>query len=245
MLIILNWKSYIEDKASATRLYKKSADLARRSKHTLVACVPAVFLGLFGGSKSKLAVGVQDISDAESGAHTGENTAGMARSLGASYAIIGHSEKRASGDTDAIVVQKVVRALAKGLVPVVCVGEETRDEKLHYLDTLREQVSLVLSGVPEIKRKSIIFAYEPLWAINHGDHAITAEDLYETITYIRKIVMEHTSDVIAKKVKILYGGSVEVSNVAYLAKDGGVNGFLVGHASVDSKKLTALMGALK
>ncbi len=169
----------------------------------------------------------------------------MARSLGAAYAIIGHSEKRSSGDTDAVVVQKVIRALAKGLIPIVCVGEEERDEKLHYLDTLREQVSNVLSGVPEVKRKSIIFAYEPLWAINKGDHAITAEDLYETITYIRKVVMEHTNTASANKTRILYGGSVEVTNVAYLAKDGGVNGFLIGHASADSKKLTALMGALK
>ena len=243
MLIALNWKSYVQTKKEAKALSALLVRKVGRSKHQYVVCPPAPFAHLITTRKN-IFLGAQDVSLQKAGAHTGEITAEVLAEAKVEYVIVGHSERRAAGESEETVAAKTVRVLSQGMTPIVCVGESSRDSSLDYLSVLRAQVSSVLFAVPEVKRGAVVFAYEPLWAINNGDQAMKSEELYETIAYIRKIILEHTSDAKAKKAILLYGGSVEHSNITYLMQEGGVNGFLIGHASADSKKLAALIEAV-
>ena len=161
------------------------------------------------------------------------------------YAIIGHSERRARGDTDAIVSEKVRNAFANKIIPIVCIGESERDPDAQYLGFLREQMRTVFQPLDTKDRQKVILAYEPIWAIGKtAADALRPDDLNEMVLYIRKILTEYMSGSAAENLKIIYGGSVEAGNIVSLAEDTGVDGFLPGHASADPATFTALIKAL-
>jgi triosephosphate isomerase (TIM) len=247
MLIVANWKAYVDDLARAKQLFTRAKRLATEGgRLELVIAPPAPYLGFFGRRKlSSVALGVQDISSVTLGAATGEVTAATARSLGVEYAIIGHSERRARGDTDAVVKEKLRHALAHDLTPILCVGEKERDTNGNYLAHIREQITSALRDLDARDYTRVLIAYEPLWAINKtADEAINENDLAEMVLYIRKVVAENTVAKSVTKTKVLYGGSVEPENVRDLAGGSGVDGFLVGHASVDPALFSQLIRAL-
>lgn len=244
MLIVGNWKSYVEKKEDAKELVASAKRIAGKSKHKLVVAPPAPYLALFAGARSKVAFAAQDVSDTMVGAATGEISAAAAKGAGASFAIVGHSERRARGETDAVVAEKAVRALSAGLVPILCVGEKTRDREAAYLAELRAQLDAVFGKLPPKDRAKVIVAYEPVWAIGKtAKDAMAPADLAEMALYIRKILAQHLPEKDAKRVKVLYGGSVEEGSVRGLAAEGGVDGFLVGHASAEPKAFAALVKA--
>lgn len=245
MLIVSNWKAYVErvDKAKALLAAAKRA--AGKGGHELVLAPPAPYLALIAAGRSKVRFASQDVSLVTAGAHTGEMTAAAVAGAGASYAIIGHSERRAAGETDADVLEKVRHALANKLTPVVCVGERERDVDAKYLKFIREQVASVFAPLSPKERLSIVIAYEPIWAIGKSaSEAITTTDLAELILYIRKVLGDYIPGKGNQKVRILYGGSVEPGNIRMLAAGSGVDGFLIGHASVDVPTYTALVKAI-
>lgn len=246
MLIVANWKAYVEDVAKAKALLASASRLAQKGSHEIVLGPPFPFLGLIAQTKKKnLAFAAQDVSLATGGAHTGEVTAAQLAGAGAAYVIIGHSERRAAGETDAVIVEKVKHALAQGLTPIVCVGERERDEDAQYLAKLREQVSAVVAPLSPKERLRLVIAYEPIWAIGRSAlQAITPIDLAEMVRYIRKVLADHIPGKASARVRILYGGSVEPSNVRDLAAGGEVDGFLIGHASVDVPTFSALVKQL-
>ncbi len=246
MLIAANWKAYVETPTKARALVASAKRLALRSKHTLVLAPTYPHIGLFpGAGKKNLALGAQDISIAEGGAATGEVTGKQLKSLGVSYVIVGHSERRATGETNELIARKAQQAIANKLTPILCVGERTRDADATYLQELRAQVTAVLSALTPKDRGTIVIAYEPVWAIGRSAReAITPADLAEMILYIRKLLAEHVTVKAAAKIKILYGGSVEPGNVRELAEGGKVDGFLIGHASVDVPTFTDLVKKL-
>ena len=138
MLIVANWKAYVEDLPKAKKLFATSKSLAKRNISTIVLAPPAPFLGaLAAGNTSAVAFAAQDVSATLGGAQTGEATAPAYAGAGATYAIIGHSERRAAGDTDALVAQKLALSLSHGLVPILCVGERARDGEGRYLSFIR------------------------------------------------------------------------------------------------------------
>jgi triosephosphate isomerase (TIM) len=142
MLIVANWKAYIEDVGKAKKLFAISKRLARTTGFDFVLAPPAPLLGaLAANNKSEVAFAAQDISATTGGATTGEATGGVYAAAGASYAIVGHSERRAQGDTDAVVAEKLARACANGLTPILCVGERKRDGEGRYLAFLREELT--------------------------------------------------------------------------------------------------------
>ncbi len=245
MLIVSNWKAYVESSASAKALVTAAQKLGKGSTHELVLCVPAPYIGMFSGQKG-FSLGAQDVSATLGGAATGEVTAGAVASLGATYTIVGHSERRAMGETDAVIIEKVRHALAHGLTPILCVGERERDEDAQYLKTVRSQLSSLFDALTQKERMEVIVAYEPLWAIGKtADEAITAEDLREMVSYIRKVLGDFVPGKAAAKIRVLYGGSAEAANAPVLADGSGIDGFLVGHASADPLTYTALLQALK
>lgn len=241
MLIIANWKAYVEDLAKAKKLFAVSKKLTKETRSGIVLAPTAPLLGALAvNNKSKVAFAAQDVSATTGGARTGEVTAQAYAAAGAAYAIIGHSERRlpaqagSAGDTDAVIAEKLAHALAHGLTPILCIGEHERDGEGRYLSVIREELTAALEPIALKDRAKIIVAYEPLWAIGKtADDALPPDDLAEMVLYIRKVLAELLPGKNAVHSLVLYGGSVEPGNIRNLAGASRVDGFLIGHASID------------
>lgn len=235
MLIIANWKAYVADLEKAKKLFSVSKRLVLAERSTIVLAPPAPLLGaLAARTTSKVAFAAQDVSLTTGGAATGEVTAAAYAAAGATYAIVGHSERRAQGDTNPIITEKLARIFANNLTPILCIGEHERDNEGRYLNFVREELTSALATLSLKERAKVIIAYEPLWAIGKtAAFAIHPNDLAEMVLYIRKVLAELLPGKSSSRALVLYGGSVEPDGVHDLATHSGVNGFLVGHASVD------------
>ena len=246
MLIVANWKAYVEDLKKAGKLVAAGKRLARTTKHDIVLAPPAPLLSVFAAkNRSRLAFAAQDVSMTTGGAVTGESTASAFHAGGAAYAIIGHSERRSMGESDTDIAEKLARALAHELIPILCVGERERDGEGRYLSYVREQITTALTPLTPKERAQVVLAYEPVWAIGKGAaFAINQSDLTEMVLYIRKVLAELLPGKSSGQSRVLYGGSVEPADVRDLAGASGVNGFLVGHASVDPAAFTELVRQL-
>lgn len=246
MLIVANWKAYVEDAAHAKALVALSKRLARTTKHTIVLAPPAPLLGACRGRREgNIAFAAQDVSATTGGAATGEATAQAFAGAGATYAIIGHSERRRAGDTLSIVAEKLTHALAQGLTPILCVGELVRDPEGRYLTSIREQLTTALDRCSQKDRAAVIIAYEPVWAIGgSAENAIRPDDLDEMVLYIEKVIAELLSGNTSRHTIVLYGGSVEASNVRELGATSHISGFLVGRASTDPTRFAELVKQL-
>ncbi len=246
MLIVANWKAYVEDADKAKKLAAAAKRLASASRDTIVLAPPAPLLGALAlRNTSRVAFAAQDVSETTGGARTGEITAQAYAAAGASYAIVGHSERRADGETEAAIALKISHALAHGLVPILCVGEKERDGEGRYLAFIREELTAAIGALSPKERQHIVIAYEPLWAIGKtAEAAIGAGDLAEMVLYIRKVIAELLPGKNAKRIRVLYGGSVEPSNVRDLAAGSGIDGFLIGHASTDPRTFAELVRQL-
>lgn len=185
-----------------------------------------------------VAVGVQNISQYSSGAYTGDVSAAQARNSGASYVLIGHSERRnIFGETDAMIREKLSRAWQARLVPVLCVGESVRATPVRAFAAARAQLDAALSG--NIGRRPLFVAYEPVWAIG-GDKKIDSGYAASVMRLIRQHLAKKNISVRG----ILYGGSVGDKTVGAFLSSGACDGVLVGSASADPKKLSRLFGAI-
>lgn len=238
-MLICNWKTFITSVKEAKSLFGAYSTIAKNSDMEIVACPPAHYLSYGTGKNFKL--GAQDVSEYEGGENTGELVAGALTELGATYAIVGHSEHRARGSTNEAINKKIKKALAIGIVPILCIGEDERDTGGNYLSFLEEQLRTALQDLSKKEISEIVIAYEPIWAIGDEKHrTITSEDLHETVLFIRKIIGE-ICDGAQKKIKILYGGSVFTENVSGLCMSGLVDGFMLGRASVDKAELKKIV----
>lgn len=213
-------------------------------KAEVVVCPPALLLAyLRGAYKGKrIGFGVQDITLHPVGAHTGEVTAELALTSGATYAIIGHAERRAEGETDEIVTREVRAALDAGLRPIVCVGEAERDRDGKYFSVLEKTVAASLSSLLPHELAKVVIAYEPVWAIGA---AVAPEGrvVAEAMLYIRKTIAAIYGREAALKAKIIYGGAVDDTSASGLLENGHTQGFLVGRASVDAEKFIGIIRA--
>jgi len=196
---------------------------------------------LIDADKLDLRYGAQDLSAQDKGAFTGEISGSMLAKLGCTYVAVGHSERREyHAETDEVVNAKVQAAYRHGLTPILCVGEvlEIRKAGTHIEHTLA-QLDGGLAGLPADKARSIVIAYEPVWAIGTGEVA-TPEDAQEVCAAIRTRLAELYSGDLADGVRVLYGGSVKASNVAAIMTKADVDGALVGGASLDPDEFVAI-----
>lgn len=196
---------------------------------------------LVDGDRLRLLYGAQDISPAESGAHTGDISGSMLAKLGCSYVLVGHSERRNThNEDDALVNRKIKSALANELKPILCVGEEliVREAGTHISFVL-EQLRNSLKGFHKPDLKKIVIAYEPVWAIGTGKTA-TPEDAQEVCYAIRNEMKKIGSDEIAENCRLLYGGSVKSINTLDIMKEPDVDGALVGGASLDPEEFARI-----
>ena len=243
-IIIANWKMNPGTLAEARVLFAQTKRAASRLEHLLtIICPPFPYLGAFAGSATtRVALGAQDAFYANGGRATGEVSPEMLRDLGVSFVILGHSERRAFGETDEIVAKKLRAALAEGITPIVCIGERERDPDARYFELLKRQIAGSLAPLRKPDFRDIVIAYEPLWAIGKSARdAMTARDIRETAIFIRKGLADLFGQETAAIPQILYGGSVEEKNTAEILREGGVDGLLVGHASLASEEFITML----
>ena len=196
---------------------------------------------LVDADKLDLKYGAQDLSTADKGAYTGEISGAMLAKLGCTFVTVGHSERRDyHHETDEIVAAKAQAAYRHGLTPIVCVGEglEIRKAGTHVEYTLA-QLEGSLAGLAADKARTVVIAYEPVWAIGTGEVA-TPEDAQEVCGAIRTRLAELYSGDLADGVRVLYGGSVKATNVAAIMAKPDVDGALVGGASLDPDEFVAI-----
>ena len=192
---------------------------------------------------SKITVGSQNMSRQTSGAFTGEVSGPMLKEFGVKYAIIGHSERRASyGETDEKAARKFVAVKEHGLIPILCVGETlVEHERGNTFGVVKRQVDAVLDFFGVEAFDGTVIAYEPVWAIGTGKTA-TPEQAQSVHEFIRGRIAE-CSEEVAAKVQILYGGSVKAANAKELFAQPDIDGGLVGGASLDAKEFLAICAA--
>jgi triosephosphate isomerase len=182
----------------------------------------------------------QDVSVVSEGAHTGEVGAGQLRSIGVKCAIVGHSERRAAGETDEEVNLKIKALHALKSTAILCVGERERDRSGDYFNVVEDQLRSALADVDEADLKLVVIAYEPVWAIGTGKNA-SATEAEEMKLFIHKILADMFAREKSEAVRVLSGGSVTPDNAEELLSVGKVDGFLVGGASLDAKQFVAIV----
>ncbi len=210
----------------------------------LAVCVPAPYLAQAQSALAGSGVnwGAQDLSVHDSGAYTGEVSAAMLGDFACRYVIVGHSERRSyHGETDDLVAQKAVRALAGGLVPVVCVGETLQEREQGATDAVvTRQLKPVLAAVGADLAK-IVVAYEPVWAIGTGKTATPA--MAQQVHELIRATLAQADASAAAKVRILYGGSMKPDNAGELLAQADIDGGLIGGASLKAVDFLAIAKA--
>ena len=243
-VLAANWKMNHGPTEARAFMAAFLASYTARSDRTVVIFPPALSFTTVRdslGSRHDIQLGVQNIHVAAKGAFTGENSAGMARDAGARLALVGHSERRhVFGETDDATTGKVAIALQTGLIPMLCVGEKIEErEKGRTEEVVLRQLRAGLSAVSrEIAR--VLIAYEPVWAIGTGKTA-TPQDASDVHAVIRDELKKLSgSDDTARGIPILYGGSVNRDNAKSLVQAPGVDGLLVGGASLEPAGWSAI-----
>lgn len=245
-LIVGNWKMHPRTLLEAKKIFTEEKKIARKMKKVkTVICPPHVFTAplaqLTVGVKG-LSIGVQNVFYEDEGARTGENSSVQAASIGATYVILGHSERRALGETDQEISQKAINANKAKLTVILCVGEKYRDHTGEYFNEVRQQLRHSLENFPKNESKKLIIAYEPVWAIGaQATGSATPDDFHEMSILIKRHLVEQFGKAGGFKVPILYGGSVDEKNAASFLKEGGADGLLIGRVSLNPSDFDAIV----
>ena len=242
-----NWKMNTTLQEGVALAEEVNAALAdRKANCDVIICVPFTHLASIAAKidQQKLGLCAENCADHEKGAYTGEVSAAMVASTGATYVILGHSERRQYyGETAETLRAKVALALANGLTPIFCIGEvlEERDANKHF-DVVKAQIVDGLFNLSAEDFGKIILAYEPVWAIGTGKTA-TADQAEEMHAHIRKTVEEKYGKEVAENTSILYGGSCKPSNAKELFAKPDVDGGLIGGASLKCADFMGIVDA--
>ena len=242
-IIIANWK--MNETASAAEILVDDiiTDLGDDvSKAEVVVCPP--FTALEAIHKSKIKKGAQDIHWEDKGTYTGEISGPMLKDLDCEYVLIGHSERRWKlNENDEVINRKLLAAIRNNLIPILCVGERENDKKENRTElVLKNQLEKAWREIGADDFTEAIIAYEPVWAIGTGEvgskEAATAENVSLAYEIIEKFCVAQN---ISNKVKLVYGGSVDASNVSEFSSLENNSGFLVGSASLKSDEFVKIV----
>lgn len=243
-IIAGNWKMNKTRDEALQFIYAISEKLPSLDEVDSVICAPFPLLRTLSKRQGdNLRIGAQNMHYADSGAYTGEISADMLTTIGVTYVIIGHSERRAMfNETDETVNLKLKKAFEKGLIPILCVGETLEErEKGHEKKVVKAQLEKDLEGLTKQDIEHLVIAYEPIWAIGTGRTA-TSEQAEEMCAYVRKVVKDLYGQV-ADKMRVQYGGSVKVSNIDEILSMPNIDGALVGGASLKAEDFVKLVEA--
>lgn len=233
-IIAGNWKMN-KTPSEAVELVNLLKDLVKNDDVDVVYCVPAIdIVPVVEATKgTNVAVGAENMYFEESGAYTGEISAAMLVDAGVKYVIIGHSERRDYfKEDDVLLNKKVKKAFEAGITPILCCGESLEQRELGVtMDWIRLQIKSDLAGVTADQVKSMVIAYEPIWAIGTGKTA-TSDQAQEVCKGIRDLIAEIYDTDTAEAVRIQYGGSMNAGNAAELLAKPDIDGGLIGGASL-------------
>jgi len=244
-IIAGNWKMNPTSIGEAKEIFlsiKKQAHNLKRVKTIIFP--PFIYLNLLKKLyvEKSIALGGQDVFYENKGAFTGEISPLMIESVGGSYCLIGHSERRALGEASEMVNKKVLAALKAGLNVILCIGEKERDREGQYFLFLKDQITVALLGVQKKYLENIIIAYEPVWAIGKEDKdAMNPKDVNEMGIFIRKILIDHFKTSSAASTPILYGGSVSRLTARDLISIGEIDGLLLGRPSLEGDHFNEIL----
>lgn len=244
-IIAGNWKmnTTVEQAVELAQTVKQRYD---NYAVDVVLCAP--FTNLYAVHQviqdAPIALGAQDVFWEESGAFTGQISAGMLKAVGCQYVIIGHSERRQYfGETDDTVNKKIKKALEHRLTPIVCVGELLEQRAAHQTKAVVErQIVGALAGLKQTDVAQLVIAYEPVWAIGTGKVA-TPQQAQEVHNYIRKLVAKKVSSSVADHIRIQYGGSMKPDNAGDLFAQPDIDGGLIGGASLQADSFLGIINA--
>ncbi|MFA6457276.1 MAG: triose-phosphate isomerase [Bacteroidota bacterium] len=241
-----NWKMNNDISQTTELINGLKAVLSSSTKAIVIVCPPFTSLGVAQQllANSDIKLGAQDVSLYDSGAYTGEVSVAMLKSVGCSYVIVGHSERRQyHHETNEIINQKAKKVLAGGLIPIICIGETLEEREKNITNqVLTTQVKGVLAGLPASDVEKSIVAYEPVWAIGTGKTA-SKEQAEEAHQVIRNVIAQLYSASTADKVVIQYGGSVKADNAKELLSQPDIDGALVGGACLKADSFSAIISA--
>ncbi len=231
-----NWKMNTTLQEGVKLAEEVNAALAEKKANCdVIICVPFTHLASIAGviDQKKLGLGAENCADHAKGAYTGEVSASMVASTGATYVILGHSERRQYyGETSEILREKLALALENGLTPIFCIGEVLAErENGTYNEVVKKQIEDALFHLSAEDFSKLILAYEPVWAIGTGKTA-TADQAEDMHAHIRATIAAKYGKEVADDTSILYGGSCKPSNAAELFAKPDVDGGLIGGASL-------------
>ena len=238
-----NWKMNKTPSQTKEFMAQLKAILPKGRWCDIALCVPAVCIpaAVRAVRETRIGIGAENCNPNPSGAYTGEISTEMLTDAGCKYVIIGHSERRAMGETDADINAKVHAALNAGLIPILCCGEslEQRESGI-TAEWITMQIKLDLAGVTEDKIRKVIIAYEPIWAIGTGKTA-TPEQAQEVCESIRSVIRKLYSSKDARAISLLYGGSMNEKNAFELLAQPDIDGGLIGGASLIPEKFVKII----
>ena len=234
-LIAGNWKMFKTGK-EATAYVQTLASLVAATERRVFLAVPftALPFAVAVAKQTKLQIGGQNMHDAKEGAFTGEISAAMLKEAGATFVILGHSERRQHfHETNTFINKKVKRALQEKLLSVLCIGEsEQQRASGQTAEVLKTQISECLDGLSSVDLSNVLVAYEPIWAIGTGKTA-DPQQAQEVHKLCRDFIEKKWGREAADGLYLLYGGSVKPDNIAALMAQPDIDGVLVGGASLD------------
>ena len=244
-VIAANWK--MNKTPTETRAF--GAELRRLLPRgrwcEIVLCMPAICIpaGVKAMRDTRVNIGAENMYFETYGAYTGEISAPMLVDAGVKYVILGHSERRAMGETDEEINRKVLAALEAGLTPILCVGESLEQRKSGVtFEHISMQLKLDFQGIQPEQLRRVAVAYEPIWAIGTGLTA-TPEEAEEVCQHIRTVIRKLSSAKTARATSILYGGSMNGDNAQKLLEQPDIDGGLIGGASLDPEKFVKIINA--
>lgn len=244
-LVVGNWKMHGSQESVNSLL--SGLKLLDVDAGCVAVCPPFIFIpaAVSALNGSSVAIGAQNVSAYEQGAYTGEISASMLRQAGCEYVIIGHSERREQWrESDQQLADKYIASQVQGLTPILCLGESLEQrESGSALDFIERQLRSVIDIVGVESFSRAVIAYEPIWAIGTGVTA-SPEQAQEVHAHIRTVIAAIDA-VVAEKIQILYGGSVNAGNAAELFSQQDVDGALVGGASLKVDDFASIVAAAK
>jgi triosephosphate isomerase len=241
--VVGNWKMY-KTARQATDYIEALLSEIQGTEVNVYLAVPftSIHPAAQYAKETRVIIGAQNMNDAREGAFTGEIAGLMLKEAGATFVLLGHSERRSVfKEDDAFIHKKLLRALQDDIQPILCIGE-TLDHhgKGRTQEVLEEQLEIALENIPSEEAVKIMIAYEPVWAIGSGKTP-TSKEIQETHAFIRSLLCGFFGKKVGGKISILYGGSVKPENVAEIGAEKDVDGVLVGGASLDPHTLALII----
>ena len=229
-----NWKMNLSKDEAIVLLKDLESNFPTQNKCEIIICPSSIYIDLALHNAKSYAIGLQNVSDKENGAYTGEISASMIQSMNVEYCIVGHSERRQYfGDTDEIINSKMKQLLKHNITPILCCGElfEEREQGKQN-QVVQNQIEKAIEGLSNEEIEKLVIAYEPVWAIGTGKTASTSQ-AQEMHAYIRSILKSKIGDV-SNNISILYGGSCKPENAKELFASKDIDGGLIGGAALKS-----------